>query len=43
MSPVCRYPTIYGCFGFTGSAETADTVEAMRKPWVYKRRSINGW
>jgi len=24
-------------------ARTADTMEAMRKPWVYKRKGIKGW
>lgn len=24
-------------------AKTADTMEAMRKPWVYKRKNVKGW
>jgi integrase len=27
----------------TLGARTADTMETMRKPWVYKRKNIKGW
>jgi integrase len=27
----------------TFRAKTADTMEAMRRPWVYKRKGIKGW
>jgi integrase len=27
----------------TLAARTADTIETMRKPWVYKRKNVKGW
>jgi len=27
----------------TGMPKTADMMESMKKPWVYKHKSINGW
>ena len=43
MSPFCHYPS--GCFvsALTFAARTIDTMEAMRKPWIYKRTGIKGW
>jgi hypothetical protein len=43
MSPFCHYPL--GCFlpALTFAARTTDTMDAMRKPWVYKRTGIKGW
>lgn len=43
MSPLCLYSLRRRPPRFTGITETADTMNSMRKPWVYKRKSINGW
>jgi hypothetical protein len=43
MSPLCHYPKARQRSRLTEVAETADTMDTMRKPWVYKRKSINGW
>ncbi len=28
---------------FTCQAEIADTLKAMRKSWVYRRKGVKGW
>jgi integrase len=43
MSPFCLRP-VCGCPSAVASeAKTADTMDTMRKPWVYKRNGIKGW
>ena len=43
LSPFCHYTIQSWCPAFTWPAKTADTMEAMKKPWVYKRKGIKGW
>jgi hypothetical protein len=43
MSLVCLHPVCLGPASVTFAAETADMMEVMRKPWVYKRKNIKGW
>jgi hypothetical protein len=43
MSPVCLHADCLGPAPVTWASKTADMIEAMRKPWVYKRKSVRGW
>jgi len=43
MSPFCLHLVGGGVSPMTSRTETADMMEAMRKPWVYKRKHIKGW
>jgi integrase len=43
MSPLCLHPLRYGPALADRVAKTADMMETMRKPWVYKRKHIKGW
>jgi hypothetical protein len=43
MSPSCLHPFPRGPSRPTLGARTADTMETMRKPWVYKRKNIKGF
>jgi integrase len=43
MSPFCHRPALPKLARMALVAKTADMMEAMKKPWVYKRRNIKGW
>ena len=43
MSPFCLPPAHLMLASMTSAVETAETIESMRKPWVYKRKGIKGW
>src|SRR5512136_2974018 len=43
MSPLCLHPICLMPVALTGMPKTADMMEAMKKPWVYKRKNIKGW
>ena len=43
MSPFCLYPARLRVASMTFAVRTADTMETMKKPWVYKRKGIKGW
>ena len=43
MSPFCLHPLCRRPALMAWAARTADMMETMRKPWVYKRRNIKGW
>jgi integrase len=43
MSPFCLHPLRRGAVPADRQAKTADMMETMRKPWVYKRKNIKGW
>ncbi len=43
MSPLCHYGVRDSPPAIASEAKTADMMEAMRKPWVYKRKHIKGW
>lgn len=43
MSPFCLRAFCGGPSPLAFGGETADTMDTMRKPWVYKRKGIKGW
>jgi len=43
MSPLCLYLIHVEPAPMTSAAKTADIMETMKKPWVYKRNGIKGW
>lgn len=43
MSPLCHYGVRDSPPAIASEAKTADMMETMKKPWVYKRKRIKGW
>jgi len=43
MSPVCLHSWHRGTVPTDWAAKTADMMETMKKPWVYRRKHIKGW
>jgi len=43
MSPLCLHSQHRGTVPTDWRAKTADMMETMKKPWVYKRKDIKGW
>jgi len=43
MSPKCHRSLKFRLPPVTVTLKSADTMEAMKKPWVYKRKNIKGW
>ncbi len=43
MSPFCHCRDRHSFPAIASEAKTADMMETMKKPWVYKRKSIKGW
>jgi integrase len=43
MSPFCLRPWRRKAPPANEAAQSADTIDTMRKPWVYKRKSVKGW
>jgi len=43
MSPFWLYLIRKKLSPVTFSKKSADTIETMRKPWIYKRKNIKGW
>jgi len=43
MSPFCLHPARLRLASMSLAAGTADTMETMKRAWVYKRKGIKGW
>jgi hypothetical protein len=43
MSPFWLYALQLVLAPMTSVAKTADMMETMRKPWVYRRKNVKGW
>jgi len=43
MSPECHFSPYRSAAPVSLASRSADTMDTMRKPWVYKRKNIKGW
>jgi integrase len=43
MSPYWLYPIHDRMPPVTSAKENVDTMETMKKPWIYKRKNVKGW
>jgi integrase len=43
MSPLCLYLNCDTFSPVSLALKSADTMETMKKPWIYKRKNVKGW